>query len=215
MSAANDDLTIRQLLIGQMANFVYIVGSRSAGVAAVIDPGWDAGRIIEAPKGDGLSIEAVIVTHSHFDHTNAVQAVAERTGARVYANEHEVPYLSRLGVGVTGVTDGEKVAVGQQELTCLHTPGHTPGSQCILVDRYLFTGDTLFVKAIGRADLPGSSPRRLFESLSRLKALPPETVVLPGHHYGDRPASTIADERQTNPYLRIDTVADFLRLMGA
>lgn len=214
MTNDSDDLIIRQLLVGQMANFVYIVGSRSTGDAAVIDPGWDAGRIADAAEAEGLTIKAIVVTHSHFDHTNAVQPLAERTGATVYANENEVPFLGRLGVDVTGVQDNQVVEVGAQRLSCLHTPGHTPGSHCILVDHYLFTGDTLFVKAIGRADLPGSSPRKLFESLGRLKGLPRETVVLPGHHYGDKPASTIGDETMSNPYLRIETVDDFLHVMG-
>jgi hydroxyacylglutathione hydrolase len=209
-----EDLTIRQLLIGQMANLVYIVGSRSAGDAAVIDPGWDAQRIIDAAAGDGLTITKVLLTHSHFDHVNATSALVQRTGARVYANENELSLLRRADFEATGVLDGAEIYVGAHKLTCLHTPGHTPGSQCILVDGYLFTGDTLFVKAIGRSDLPGSSPTKLFESLSRLRSLPAETVVLPGHHYGDRPASTIGEECQTNVYLRIERVEDFMRIMG-
>jgi hydroxyacylglutathione hydrolase len=210
----NEDLSIRQLLIGQMANFVYIVGSKSTGEAAVIDPGWDAERILNAASTDGLRIKTILVTHSHFDHTNAARELSQRTAAPIYANRHEAPLLGRLGVDVIEVEDEAELDLGEQRLKCLHTPGHTPGSHCILVDRYLFTGDTLFVKAIGRSDLPGSSPEQLFESLSRLKGLPAETVVLPGHHYGDRPASTIGEECRTNPYLRSGSVQDFLRIMG-
>ena len=111
---------------------------------------------------------------------------------------------------------GETVLVGDVPVTLIHTPGHTPGSQCLLIDGHLLTGDTLFIRACGRWDLPGGDPSLLFESLvNTLKRLDESTVVYPGHNYAERPTSTIADEKQTNPFLQPATKQEFLRLTGS
>jgi glyoxylase-like metal-dependent hydrolase (beta-lactamase superfamily II) len=229
--------------VGPMANYVYLIGCEATKEAAVVDPAWDADGIIAAAERAGYRITTVFATHHHFDHVNAAAALAEKTGATKYANTHELSTLNsadastsssgspRIGLrperveggwgadsgegnGWTAVEDNQRVAVGNVSVTCLHTPGHTPGSQCLLVEGRLITGDTLFVGNIGRCDLPGSSPADLYNSLMRLKALPPETIVLPGHNYGATPSSTIVEQAQQNMYLRIPSLEAFLHVMG-
>jgi glyoxylase-like metal-dependent hydrolase (beta-lactamase superfamily II) len=197
-----------------MANFVYLIGCERTKEAAIVDPAWDAKGIADAAERAGYRITSVFATHSHFDHVNAAAELRELTGARLYANEHEAPLLEKTAQGWRGTKDEEVVRVGDVPVTCMHTPGHTPGSQCLLVEGRVLTGDTLFVDNIGRCDLPGSDPKALYESLMRLKSLPPDTVVLPGHHYGDKPSSTIEEQSQRNMYLRIPSAEAFLHVMG-
>ena len=197
-----------------MANFVYLIGCERSKEAAIVDPGWDAVAIAAAAERGGYRITKIFATHSHFDHVNAAAALQEKTGAALYANERELPELEKGARGWRAVLDNEAVMVGEVAVTCLHTPGHTPGSQCLLVEERVLTGDTLFIGSIGRCDLPGSSPADLYGSLMRLKALPPETIVLPGHNYADKPSSTIGEEAQRNMYLRIPSVEAFLHVMG-
>ncbi|HXH21740.1 MAG TPA: MBL fold metallo-hydrolase [Dehalococcoidia bacterium] len=206
--------SVRQMQVGPMANFVYLIGCERTKEAAIVDPAWDARAIAAAAERAGYKITKIFATHSHFDHVNAAAELQQLTGASLYANENELPLLQRAASGWKGTKDNEVVMVGEVPVTCLHTPGHTPGSQCLLVEGRVITGDTLFVGNIGRCDLPGSSPEALYHSLMRLKALPPETIVLPGHHYGDKPSSTIAEQAERNMYLRIPSAEAFLHLMG-
>jgi len=210
----SEDLVILQMQIGPMANFVYVIGCPASGEAAVVDPGWDAAAILKGAEKAGLAIKTIIVTHSHMDHVNALAALRQEVEATVYVHSRELAAIQRIDAAAVAVEDGAEVALGDHKVVLLHTPGHTPGSQCLLVQGRVLTGDTLFAGSIGRSDLPGSSPTQLFESLNRLKALDPATVVLPGHNYGERRSSTIEHELRTNPFLRIPTLADFLRLQG-
>ena len=110
---------------------------------------------------------------------------------------------------------GDEIAVGAQRIRLLHTPGHTPGSQCFLVRDNLISGDTLFIGGCGRVDLPGSDPAQMYDSLvNKLRALPDDTVLYPGHDYAERPTSTIGQEKQRNPYMRFKRLEDFLGMMG-
>ena len=206
---------VRQMQVWPMQNFVYLIGCERTKEAAIVDPGWDAAAIEKAAERLGYRITAIFATHSHFDHVNAVASLQASTGAQPYGNENDLPDLARSGSDWRGVKDNEVVNVGEAAVTCLHTPGHTPGSQCLLVAGRVITGDTLFVGNIGRCDLPNSDPEALWHSLMRLKALPPETIVLPGHNYGEQPISTIGEQAQHNMYLRIPSAEAFLHVMGA
>jgi len=210
----SEDLVILQMQIGPMANFVYVIGCPASSEAAVVDPGWDAAAILKGAEKAGLAIKTIIVTHSHMDHVNALAALRQEVEATVYVHSRELSAIQRIDAAAVAVDDGDEVDLGNHKIVLLHTPGHTPGSQCLLVQGRVLTGDTLFNGSIGRSDLPGSSPTQLFESLTRLKALDPATIVLPGHNYGERRSSTIEHELRTNPFLRIPTLADFLRLQG-
>lgn len=198
---------IKQLKLGPLDNFVYIVVDPATKQAAVVDPGWHAPAILETAEKLEGTITHILLTHAHFDHANVVGKLIEETGATVYVNAEEA------GVDIKKVEtrDGDRFKVGELEVVVIHTPGHTGGSQCFLIGDALFTGDTLFVGGIGRTDLEGGDPEAMFHSLMKLIRLKDGIVVYPGHHYGRRPTSTIGEEKKLNPYMRARSVEEFLR----
>jgi hydroxyacylglutathione hydrolase len=203
---------LKQLELGPMANYVYVVGDANTREVAVVDPAWDVDRIVEVAEENGLTITKILITHSHFDHINGVESLLNRTKAKVYINKAEAEFMKAVWPDLVKVDSGDTTRVGDVEITFLHTPGHTPGSQCFLVQNHLISGDTLFIGACGRCDLPGSNPEDMYYSLTqRLAKLDDSTIVFPGHNYAARPYSTIADEKRFNPYLQFQSVQDFLR----
>lgn len=207
-------LYVRQLTLGPMKNFVYLVGARDAVEVAVIDPAWDVPAIFEAAEADGKRVTAAVVSHHHPDHVNGLPELLARADVPVYAQKAEVDFADVLrehGSAVKAVGPGEVVRVGPLELNLIHTPGHTPGSQCVYCAGALVSGDTVFVNACGRCDFPGGSPEQMFDSLHRvLGALPDDTKLYPGHDYGDVPVSSLGRERQQNPYFKLAEVGEFL-----
>lgn len=226
--SANQRLYLKQLEVGPMQNFVYLIGDRDKREAVVVDAAWDVDAIVEQAQRDDMRITAGLVTHFHPDHLGGammgmqIQGAAEllaRLPVKIHLHRSEAPFAGRIA----GLSDsdmvlteaGDELAVGDLTVKFLHTPGHTPGSQCFLVDGNLVSGDTLFIGSCGRVDLPGSSPEDLWRSLTgTLKALPVETVLYPGHNYSDRTTSTIGDESRKNPYMRFERLEDFLSIMG-
>ncbi|HNV86046.1 MAG TPA: MBL fold metallo-hydrolase [Candidatus Omnitrophota bacterium] len=217
---------LRQLAIGPMENFAYLVGDLSTKECFAVDPAWDVSAILDAAEKDGMRITGVLATHAHYDHLNAAAELLRETGGKIYIHEEEIEFLKKAGArsggifvnaapeSIVPVRDREKVRIGHVEVQCLHTPGHTPGSQCFLAGKNLITGDTLFVDYCGRCDLPGGSPERLHESLSKkLAALDDEIVLYPGHNYSNRPAARLGDEKKTNPYLKAKTFQEFTRAL--
>ena len=183
---------------------------------------------IARDKAEGYTITADLVTHFHPDHlggnlmghqiTGAAELTA-RVPAKVYIHRAELPFVQRLtglsASDVVPVDGGDDVAIGNLKITMVHTPGHTPGSQCFLVGNALVSGDTLFIGSCGRVDLPGSNPEDMYRSLTQvLAALPDETILYPGHNYADRPRSTLGDEKRTNMMMRFRNLHDFLSVMG-
>jgi glyoxylase-like metal-dependent hydrolase (beta-lactamase superfamily II) len=209
-----------------MQNFVYLIGDREAGECVVVDPAWEIDTIVRTAEADGLRIVGVLVTHTHQDHVGGsleawgmpgripgVAELLERVPARVYVHRAEREFLRGFGSDLVPVESAEELAVGRYPITFLHTPGHTPGSQCFLVAGRLISGDTLFIRSCGRTDLPGGDPLELHRSLTeRLGRLPDDTMLYPGHNYGGT-SSTLGDERRENDFLRIG-LGDFLRAMG-
>jgi glyoxylase-like metal-dependent hydrolase (beta-lactamase superfamily II) len=221
-------LYLRQLEVGPMQNFVYLIGDREKREAVVVDAAWDIDGILAVAAQDDMKVTAGLVTHFHPDHLGGAMMGMEIAGAaelvarqpvKIHVHKVEGPYVKRIaGLSDSDLTlteAGDVVRAGDLEIRLLHTPGHTPGSQCFLVDGNLVSGDTLFIGACGRVDLPGSSAEDLYHSLTgTLKRLPAETVLYPGHNYASRTTSTIGDEARTNPYMRFDRLEDFLRIMG-
>ena len=203
---------VRQLAVGPMQNFAYLVGGAAGRDCAVVDPGWDAESILAAARQDGRAIRAVVLTHGHFDHAGGVKDILSEAQVPVYAHESDAAALAKALKDVRLMKDGDGVDAGGLELRGLHTPGHTPGSQCLLAEGQLFSGDTLFIDCCGRTDLPGSDPEAMHRSLRRLAALPPATVVWPGHDYGPRTSAPLSAVLGLNPYLSAATLQDFLRL---
>lgn len=198
-------LYVRQLSLGPMQNFVHLVGPADGKEAAVIDPAWDADAIRAAAHEDGKELVAALLTHHHFDHVNALEPLlGQLPSLRAFAQGAEVTaseVLRSFGDRLEAVAPGSEVRIGGMPVKCMHTPGHTPGSQCLHAGGAVFTGDTLFVGGCGRCDLEGGDPQAMFDSLHRvLGSLPDETKVYPGHDYGDRPISSLAHEKATNPY---------------
>jgi glyoxylase-like metal-dependent hydrolase (beta-lactamase superfamily II) len=216
-------LYLRQMELGPMQNFVYLVGDREAGECVVVDPAWEIDTIVRTAETDGMRIVGALVTHTHPDHVGGdlfgmdipgAAQLLERVRAKVYVHAAEREILRGFGSDVARVEAGTELPVGRLTVTFIHTPGHTPGSQCFLVDGRLISGDTLFINACGRTDLPGGDPAEMHRSLTqRLTRLPDDTILLPGHNYGGE-ASTIGDEKRRNPFMRLG-LGPFLQAMGA
>jgi len=198
-----------QIKVGYMENFSYIVGDEATRLAAVVDPGFDVERILELSERSGLKIKYIILTHEHMDHAQGGGELADKTGAKIVA--HEKVALKKD----VAVRDGDVLNLGGLKIDVIHTPGHTPGSICLLVDKKLITGDTLFVGGCGRVDLPGGSAEELYHSLfDRLMMLEEDVAVYPGHDYGPKPYSTIGYEKKTNYVLKPRTKEEFLEFMA-
>ena len=194
---------IIQIPVGPMANFAYLVVDSATHKAVVVDPGWESEKILQRAQDLGVEITGVWLTHTHFDHIQEVQAVMAAAGVPVWVHPVERAQLGDVTGEMRDVNDGDTVMVGNESAQVIHTPGHSPGAVCYVVGDGIITGDTLFVGAIGRTDLPGSDPRAMGKSLKRLAQLPEDLVVYSGHDYGDRPTSTIGREKQTNPYMNL------------
>jgi hydroxyacylglutathione hydrolase len=218
-----DTLYLRQMELGPMQNFVYLIGDPETRDCIVVDPAWEIDAIVEQAQADGMRLNGVLVTHTHQDHVGGhlfghdipgVEELLARTPAKVYVHAAEREFLRGFGSDLVKVTGGDDLDVGRVKITFVHTPGHTPGSQCFLVDGRLISGDTLFIRSCGRTDLPGSDPQEMYTSLTRrLGALPDDTVVFPGHNYGGT-ATTIGEEKRQNPMMRFPSMTDFLGAMG-
>ncbi len=197
------DLYFKQISVGYMGNFVYLIGDKKVKECAVVDPAWDVDAILKEAEKDGMKVVAGILTHTHFDHANGVEALVEKTGAKIYVHANEAKFLKDVASKqLIETKEGFTLKIGAVEMIFLHTPGHTEGAQCIQVGEKLVTGDTLFVGACGRCDLPGGDEKKLMHSLKRLAGLDGSLQVFPGHAYGDADSSTIGNERRTNPYMK-------------
>ena len=222
-----DGLYLKQMELGPMQNFVYLLGDPVARECVVVDPAWDIDTIVDTVQADGLRLVGALVTHTHQDHVGGsleswgmpgripgVEELLARVPLKVHVHRAERGLLRGLGSDLVAVDDHDTLAVGRLTVTFLHTPGHTPGSQCFLVDGRLVSGDTLFIGSCGRVDLPGSDPGQMYDSLTRrLGALPDDTVLLPGHNYGGT-ESTVGEQKRTNRFMRFAALGDFLRVMS-
>ncbi|MGQ9468933.1 MAG: MBL fold metallo-hydrolase [Nitrososphaerales archaeon] len=196
-----------QMLIGELMNFTYLIGDENSGLAVVVDPADDADRILKEADKHSLKIIYIINTHAHFDHIMANRDLASKTKAKIIMHEKSKAMKD------LSVKDNDIIEIGKLKMRVIHTPGHTPESICLLIDKKLITGDTLFVGGCGRTDLPGGNPEELYNSLLKLMDLDDEVKIYPGHDYGEKPYSTIGYEKDHNYALRFRIKEDFIRFM--
>jgi hydroxyacylglutathione hydrolase len=218
-------LYFKQIEMGPMQNFVYLIGSVESRKVAVVDAAWEIDKILRLAAEDDMEITHAFVTHTHPDHVGGrfagveIEGVTEllsKSKAKVVVHKAEAEFLKALSSSdLIKAESGDKIDVGGVEIRLLHTPGHTPGSQCFLVENRIVSGDTLFIGSCGRVDLPGSDPEQMYYSLTqKLKALPDDTILFPGHNYSDIPTSTIGEQKHSNPYFQFHSLKQFLAAMG-
>ena len=210
-------MQIKQIRLAKMANFCYLVGDENAQICALIDPAFETDRILAKVDDLGYKVTQVINTHGHSDHTAGNQAIISATGARLLIHADDARRLGKVlhrtfsrALGGKGspradvlLQNNDIIQIGEVHLRVLHTPGHTAGGICLYSEGHVFTGDSLFVGAVGRTDLPGGSMNHLLNSIhKRIYTLPGDTIVWPGHDYGPKPSSTVQREKETNPYTR-------------
>lgn len=222
----NSPLVLKQIEVGPMANFVYLVGDQAKREILVVDPAWQIDTIFKITEKENLKIVGALITHSHFDHCNGIEELLARVNVPIYIQKEEANFLKSMGKStdlfgalpeenLKKVGSGDKVRVGNLEITFLHTPGHTPGSQCFLIENNLVSGDTLFIRGCGRCDLPGSDPKKMYESLTqKLMKLPDDTRLFPGHNYAEEPTSKLSEEKNKNPYLLCQSLETFLKMVA-
>jgi glyoxylase-like metal-dependent hydrolase (beta-lactamase superfamily II) len=233
-----DRLYFRQLLSGrdfakgdgiaaQMRNFAYLIGDRQTGDTLVVDPAYAAGDLVDTLEADGMHLSGVLVTHHHPDHVGGsmmgfelkgLAELLERVSVPVHVNSHEALFVSRItGISIRDLTEhehGDKVSVGDIEIELLHTPGHTPGSQCFLLDGRLVAGDTLFLEGCGRTDFPGGDSDEMFRSLQKLARLSGDPTVFPGHWYSLEPSASLSEVKRSNYVYRVADLNQWRVLMG-
>lgn len=195
-------LQIHFLPLGAYQTNCYIVWGNDSDDCIVIDPGYEPETVLLEAKRLGKAIAAILLTHGHFDHVGGVKGIAETTGCKVYIHEYEISLPAGITAGPLYCTDfydeGDILTLAGLTIRVLHTPGHTPGCVCLIVEDTLFSGDTLFRDSCGRTDLPGGNPAEIFKSLRRLAGLEGNYRILPGHGM----ETTLEDEQQYNPYMQ-------------
>lgn len=204
-------MTIDQILVTHMAVFCYLLTDEPTREAVLIDPAGDYERIFGAVERRGAAIKYIINTHGHFDHTSGNDHVIKKTGAQLIIHDADVRklgsltsrFFSRTMGGKTSpppgmtVKDGDIIRFGRSEIRVIHTPGHSEGGICLYAPGNIFTGDTLFTEGMGRTDLADGSEEKIMDSIvNKILALPDDTVIWPGHHYGRRPTSTVREQKR-------------------
>ena len=211
----SEGLYLKQLEVGPMENFVYLIGDLETRQALVVDPAWQVDTILNQARADGMEIVGALVSHHHHDHTNGLEELLEAKEIPIYVHQADAEFVDLPPSQIQKSENGQEIAIGKIAVKMLHTPGHTPGSQCFHVRGHLVSGDTLFIQGCGRCDLPGGDPEQMYYSLTqKLMRMDDSTVLLPGHNYAEKPQSTLGEEKTSNPYLKTAAASlkDFLML---
>jgi len=225
---AGRDFATGDMLARQMVNFVYLIGDRETGECLVVDPAYGIADLVRIAAEDGMRITGALVTHYHPDHCGGsmmgfdiegVSELLEHAQVPVHVQEDEAEWVLKvtdLGEGdLVRHRSGDVVTVGSVPVELLHTPGHTPGSQCFLVDGRLVSGDTLFLDGCGRTDLPGGDPEALYHSLTvTLAKVPDDAILFPGHQYSPAPSEPLGETRRRNVVFKPRSAEQWLMMFG-
>ena len=208
----NDGIFVHQVLLGPWDNFIYFIGDRPSRKVAIVDPAWHAPTILAEAERLDVEIAAILCTHSHFDHVNAVEQLLQSHDVPVHMLAPEVEFSGFRCENLQVSRPGDQLRLGEHlEITMMHTPGHTPGSCSYRLRDGIVTGDTLFVNGCGRCDFVGGEPETMYATLKALvDGLPAQTIMYPGHNYGPSTTASLDAQLRENPYLRHPTVADFI-----
>ena len=204
-------ILVHQLALGAMDNFVYVIEDEISKACAIVDPAWDVTAILDCIQSRDLELVYILLTHGHFDHTDGLADCLAYKEVPVYMSKQELPKLIPNQQNLIFTNDNDVIPFGSNRIKIMHTPGHSPGGQCFYIDDHLITGDTLFINGCGRCDLGGSSIDDMYESLERIKSLPDDTLIYPGHHYDDKPIDTLINQKKTNRFLLCQNKGEFIR----
>ena len=196
-----------------MENFIYFIGDKATNDVVVVDPAWDVNFLLNEAKNNALNIKAILITHGHFDHTNGVEELLKEVDVPVYVNKHEVDFFkfNWCNENIKKTESADRLKVGSFEIQFVHTPGHTPGSQCFLINDNLVSGDTLFINGCGRCDLPGGNVEQMFDTIcNKLMKMDDATIIFPGHNYSDKKSDSLKNQKIINPYMQYDNLMAFI-----
>jgi len=221
------DFAVGDPIATQMVNFAYAIGDRDSRQCVLVDPAYAVDDLVDIVEADGMNVVGVLATHYHPDHVggsmmghdiDGVARLLERVQCPIHVQADEAAWVQRTaGVGEADLVahePGDVVTVGEVDITLVHTPGHTPGSQCFLVDGRLVAGDTLFLEGCGRTDLPGADASAMFDSLRTLAELPATTVLFPGHRYSLASSATMDAVTSQNYVFKPETKAQWLSMFA-
>ena len=226
---AGRDFAASSPIAAQMVNFVYLIGDQQTGECLIVDPAWAIDDLLQIAEDDGMQVTGVLATHYHPDHiggdlmgmatVEGIKELLEQRGVKIHCQNAEVEWIKKCtGVSSSDLAvheSGDFALAGEVKVQLIHTPGHTPGSQCFLVENRLVAGDTLFLDGCGRTDLPGGDSEEIYRSLhQRLAHLADDTVLYPGHLYGPAASASLGDTRRTNQVFQVKSLEDWKRFMG-
>ncbi len=223
----SEELILEQIEVGPMQNFTYIIGSKTTREVVIIDPAWDISALLSIIDEHEYTLTGALITHYHPDHIggtfsgNRIQGISELLTERpvkCYAHSDEASGVKKVSGAsendLVRVNSGDRLSIGNVEVEFLHTPGHTPGSQCFKIKNTLISGDTLFINGCGRVDLPGSNSEDMYHSIKKLSELPDDTVLLPGHNYAHVSRATMSETKKVNTYMNVKDLETWKLFMG-
>ncbi|GAB4281435.1 MAG: MBL fold metallo-hydrolase [Candidatus Rifleibacteriota bacterium] len=206
-------MIFEQFTVGNMENFSYLFADEESKEGFIVDPAHDHEKILRVVKQHSVNLTRILLTHHHYDHVNAAEAVKARTGAEIICHRETAALLRGNSTYDKLIDEGDRFHVGKDEVSCLHVPGHAPGSICLVVaDKWLVTGDTMFIGDCGRADLAGGNIEELFASLQKIKQLPDHLIVCPGHNYGPVKLRTLGEEKRLSKVLLARNLEEFYKI---
>lgn len=206
-------VSIEQFELGPMENYIYFLENTNSKELYIVDPAWEPDTIISKIEQKGYKVLGICITHCHHDHINGVENILKYYDVPVYVSKYEEKFSCNWKENISYVSDNILLSLSGVRVECIHTPGHTKGSQCFLIqDNYLVAGDTLFLDGCGRCDLEGGDPEIMYDTLyNKLLLLPDDTIVYPGHNYHMLSSDTLESQKNTNPYLQFIDIKSFVK----